>query len=380
MFLSADGTVKVEYCTHHTGHELELCHLRLSQDLRSLIAARLANGVTPERLLDDIRDNVTEINRDMLVTRKEINNIESHYNTRKVQKHNEDITSTDLWILELSESPDNPIIYYKPQHSKHNDLNYEDFLICIQTPFQRDMFKTYASKLVCIDSTYKISDYDFSLTTLLVVDDFHEVIPEGWAVSKREDEKVMKIFMSALRNANGNEDIVADVFMSDLANSFYNAWFQVFSRPIQRLYCSWHVDNAWKGKIIQVLKNSEDRAKVYAFLKLLQMEPRETQFRKMLQEFLAYLQIRHPSVHEYFDSTYIKENTDKMWTTCHRLGTPANTNMFAEAFHRVLKQVYLKSKQNRRIDELIYTLLKIARDKVFEKFIKKCIRKSDTQR
>ena len=48
----------------------------------------------------------------------------------------------------------------------------------------------------------------------------------------------------------------------------------------------------------------------------------------------------------------------------------SNTNMFLEAFHRVLKIVYLHHKQNRRIDFLLTTLLKIARDKAFERFRK----------
>ena len=47
-----------------------------------------------------------------------------------------------------------------------------------------------------------------------------------------------------------------------------------------------------------------------------------------------------------------------------------NTNMFSEAFHRVLKIVYLRHRHNRRIDYLIYILLKIARDKAFEQLLK----------
>ena len=37
--------------------------------------------------------------------------------------------------------------------------------------------------------------------------------------------------------------------------------------------------------------------------------------------------------------------------------------MFIESFHRVLNIIFLKHKQNRRIDVLLVTLLKIARDK-----------------
>ena len=45
-------------------------------------------------------------------------------------------------------------------------------------------------------------------------------------------------------------------------------------------------------------------------------------------------------------------------------------NMFVERFHRILKEVYLEKKQNRRVDHLIFKLRKISRDKAFEQLIK----------
>ena len=44
--------------------------------------------------------------------------------------------------------------------------------------------------------------------------------------------------------------------------------------------------------------------------------------------------------------------------------------MHVEAFHRLIKVVYLQDKQNRRIDHLLHTLLKIVRDKGFERLTK----------
>ena len=57
----------------------------------------------------------------------------------------------------------------------------------------------------------------------------------------------------------------------------------------------------------------------------------------------------------------------EQWATCYRVGTPMNTNMFSESFHRVL---YLQHKHNRGGDFLLYTLLKIARDKAFDQLQK----------
>ena len=44
--------------------------------------------------------------------------------------------------------------------------------------------------------------------------------------------------------------------------------------------------------------------------------------------------------------------------------------MFVESFHRLLKVVYFDNQSNRRIDELLHVLVKIARNLVFEKLLR----------
>jgi hypothetical protein len=44
--------------------------------------------------------------------------------------------------------------------------------------------------------------------------------------------------------------------------------------------------------------------------------------------------------------------------------------MYVESFHRLLKYCYLQRKINKRVDTCIHVLLKIARDKGFERVIK----------
>ena len=74
------------------------------------------------------------------------------------------------------------------------------------------------------------------------------------------------------------------------------------------------------------------------------------------------------SVSDYFIKWYC--NRVEQWAYSYRIGTPANTNMVVEAFHRYLKVVYLEGKHHRRVDHLVFTLLRIARDKVYERAIK----------
>lgn len=68
---ASSNVVTVSYCQYHTGHSLDLGHLRLSSDVRFEIAAQLQQGVTiAKKILDVLRDNVgTTLVRDHLVNR-----------------------------------------------------------------------------------------------------------------------------------------------------------------------------------------------------------------------------------------------------------------------------------------------------------------------
>lgn len=48
-------------------------------------------------------------------------------------------------------------------------------------------------------------------------------------------------------------------------------------------------------------------------------------------------------------------------------GAVCNTNMYLEAFHRVLKDIYMDKKKNRRVDSLLYILMELVNDRVFDR-------------
>ena len=69
-----------------------------------------------------------------------------------------------------------------------------------------------------------------------------------------------------------------------------------------------------------------------------------------------------------FEKYYAK--IKEQWAMCYRVDCTLNTNMYVEAFHRVLKHVYMKGKVNKRLDKCIFVLMKLARDKGFERLVK----------
>ena len=361
---------------------MQLGHLRIDTSTRTMIVSKLQQGITSQRILDDIRNpqQLDKISREHLVSRKDITNIQRQFNIMGIQRHPNDLVSVSSWVEEMEMLEYNPILLFKQQgeepYDSCNRLLSQDFLLVIQTKFQRDMLSAHAESGICMDATYKINDYDFNLISLLVLDNFQEGIPVLWALSNREDKSVLLHILEALNERCGT--LKTNWFMSDMAQQYSSAWDEVFGgQKTKYLWCAWHVDRAWKNGLRRYVPNKAQQRILYNHLKVLMMETNTASFHMLLAQFITISKSISASFTTYFSSTYCKFL--EHWASCYRLGSPMNTNMYSESFHRVLKIVYLQHKRNKRVDYLIYTLLKIARDKAFDQ-LQKCEKGKNTHR
>ena len=173
------GVVYAKYSSTHYNHELQLGHLPIATSTRNTIANKLRHGVTPQQILDDIREvSATRILRDHLVNKKDLNNIKKQYDIEGIQRHQNDLVSVSTWVEEIEGLEYNLVFIFKQQGDQANEtcsnLEINDFLLVIQTEVQRVMLCLHIKSGICVDATYKISHYDFNLITFMVLDDYQD--------------------------------------------------------------------------------------------------------------------------------------------------------------------------------------------------------------
>jgi len=363
------GQVNIEYCDYHS-HSIQIGHLSLPEHVRLTVASKLKEGVAIDSILDHIRDQASDsLGREHLISRQDVHNIKRQYNIDGVERHKNDQTSVCAWVEELQLLDYNPIVTFKPQGmEKEGSLGKDDFILVIQTKFQCDMMKMFGPALVCVDATHGTNHYDFKLVTVIVLDEFGEGVPVAWMISNKEDAVTLCEFLKALQDRTG--PMTTKYFMSDDAEQYYSSWNHIYGGNPKKLLCTWHIDRAWRVNIRSMISDNKKQIAVYHQLRTLLEESSIVRFREMLQQSISWM-LTDPDLArfcQYFQSWYCKRI--EVWAYCYRIGTPVNTNMSVEAFHRVLKVVYLEGKHNRRIDHLLSTLLRIARDKVYDRLIK----------
>ena len=366
------GQILVTTCHTHYGHDKQLGHLTLNEQTRLDIAAKLVQGVSTDHILDRIRESVgNELKRIHLLTRQDIRNIERSFGIKTIERHEDDAISVDSWVKEMELTPaTNPVIMYKKQGSivqSCTDLNIDDFVIALHTPLQAQILQKFGQNgTVCIDSTHGTNGYNFVLTTIVVVDEFGEGYPVGWCISNREDHVVLQHFFKCIKDKTGQ--ITPKWFMTDDASQYYNAWTTIFG-PTNKLLCIWHVDKAWR-KGLQLINDTNIQQTVYHSLRVLLDETQINTFEDLLEKTLQQLKnsTMTNNFFEYFNKYYAPRK--QQWAKCYHIKAGINTNMYLESFHKVLKYVYMKGKTNKRVDRCIHVLLRMARDKGFDRIMK----------
>ena len=86
-----NGKIQVEYRNYHHNHKVEIGHLRISEECRITIAAQLQEGVSIQKIMDNIRDKTCyTVNQEQLINKMDIYNIKRQYNIECIEKHQND--------------------------------------------------------------------------------------------------------------------------------------------------------------------------------------------------------------------------------------------------------------------------------------------------
>lgn len=368
--LNKSGCVSVKYIKTHVGHDMDLRRLTLTKKEKEQIADKIGQKMPFDEILNVVRDNVSKDNleRIHLLTKKDLFNIKKIYNLQNDSvTHSIDSIGLEGWITEMTDSV---VRLYKRQGQldpNFPELEEQDFLLVIMNDAQLEILKKCAEECVCVDATHGSNPYNFELTTLLVIDEMREGFPCMFVFSNRTDVVIFKMVFGLIKSLC--VILKPKIFMSDLTEASYSAWVEVMEAVPYRLFCSWHIDDAWRKNIKEKIKNRQKQFYAYKVVRTLMEERDFTTFNKILPQAIIQMQ-NDPDLEafaSYFSSYYVANR--EMWAYSYRMHSGLNTNMHLERMHRTIKYIYPKSKVGKRLDKTISAIMKFIKDKLFERVI-----------
>ncbi|XP_054257441.1 uncharacterized protein LOC128985204 [Macrosteles quadrilineatus] len=285
-----NGSVEVEFCKTHVGHQALLAHLSIPDDERQTIATKIAQKIPFDAIIDEVQKTVTkEVTRRHLLTKQDLRNIVREYSLdSECVRHTNDAISVEKWVEMEIASDKNSVIMYKPQgldSSDYPELTKDDFMLGIMTEAQAGMLKKYGRDCICIDSTHGTNAYKFEMTTILVLDDMRQGFPCAFLFSNRNDHIALDLFLNSVKSKVG--EIKAKVLMTDMADVFYNSWKSTMGDVDMRLFCSWHVQRAWQRRLNTDIKDLDLRKETLKKMYTLQNEVDVKNFEKIMPVIIS---------------------------------------------------------------------------------------------
>ncbi|XP_054263985.1 uncharacterized protein LOC128987253 [Macrosteles quadrilineatus] len=365
--LHPENKVIVTYVKTHYGHGPDIQHVNLSRTDKEGIAKKLALGISESRILSEAHTLNSEVgSRLEVLNKKDISNIRSQYGIgiSGGRRHQNEMMSVDLWVAEEKEKQNCVVKYYKKYGDEDPEFGFQsdDFCLVIITEDQENFLKQYGQTIICVDSSHGLggSDRTIQLSTALIVDEYGEGIPIAYMYCNKTDRSAYEKMFHCMKEAYGSK-INNDYFMSDMAEAIYNAWQVVMGNSKNRLFCSWHVLQAWNRNISKVKGTTEEERKenasrLRARLRSLLFEPDQNTFERKFKEFEEGLKSPHlKDFKEYWEERYDKNAAT--WAYCFRQNSPVTNNMHLESMHKVIKYFHFEGRVVRRLDESISGIL-----------------------
>lgn len=362
-----DKACAVSYIKTHLGHpvgdEKELGYVFLSREERLRVAEKIAAGVPFERILDDITSPDVGGDRLKLINRQDLVNISLAHKLKK-QPFRGNLFEQPAVDVEafVREYADSILLYKKPDEvvdPRHPSLAADDFVLIIMTELQREMLRSYGNNVVAVDGARAATGCQFVLQSVLVLDEYREAFPAAFAISNRADETVLDIFLTCVREKVGV--LRPSTLVTSMQQSCYESWRRIMATPGQRLYCTWHVNQAWLEQLKQVT-NKEKQYKLKQKLYDLRLEAYRVPFAEKLQAFLADVDEETRGFVDYFKRRFA--GTAAYWANCYR-------TCRVESFDAVVRHLHGEERNAETLPGMLKALKKYLQQREVDCQIKK---------
>ncbi|PPQ68734.1 hypothetical protein CVT24_007561 [Panaeolus cyanescens] len=333
---------------HPTGDE-NARFVSIPEATRKEIEAMLRLGIDPNKVLDHVHRKIydedhvdqlssTQVSRNDFITRQDIRRIEKTIEMEIIRLSKQDGASLLRWVENLKAAGHFVLLKAcnEPAPSDTTiQLDPSAFILIIQTRYQAQCWEQHGGRFGAIDAR----------------DRWGHGIPCAWMISSNATEETISFMLSSISTRFSN--VVPEFFMSDKDQAQLNAIKRYFPGSTI-LLCWWHVLHAWQSHF-----SITHYPELWVLLKKWVRMSDSVEFWEAWDSIKA---MAPASVVAYLETEWLPSDTLKQWSAMYRtertIFQACDTNMLVEAWHHLLKGKFMQGKRNRRLDHLIYLLVK----------------------
>lgn len=327
---------------------------RISDELRQRIMSMLYIGISMDNIMQNHIEEVEKhggpSNRDDLLTRNDVRNMERVIRQSTYELDANDISSTRTWVQRHQK-----YVFFYQDFSVN-----EPFVLGIQTEWQlQQMIRFGHNSYIAADSTFGTSKLKYPLYSLLVFDVHQNALPVAWIITPTFASHTVHKWMGALSDRVHTKDPKWKpyAFMIDDAATDISIIRDIFQCRI--LLCLWRIRRAWMRNITKRCCNFDVQREMFKRLgSILYTTRNGPTAMDAVEEFMQVF-VDQNAFLEYFKIQWLPKI--EIWVTAMRTLPLANQEMHGaiEGYHARLKHKLLNELQSgacQRVDWLVHAL------------------------
>ncbi|EYC40546.1 hypothetical protein Y032_0607g586 [Ancylostoma ceylanicum] len=368
--IHSSGIVEVTACFGHYGHDVNSASLPLSVSDEIIVKSMLEAGVPPQTIVSKIRASRWDAKLDAqkqsricYLTTRDVANVAARHGLVDGRSCEDDRASLRILVENHEDIAAVKLV-------ETDDVSGDGFILAFVTANGKKYLQRHGHRGLVFDDTFNVSRYSFRLATLVVSDDGGNGFPCAHLLSFRMSAAEVRVLFELVEECVPDFD--PKYVMTDDTYVFYNGFKAVFPlSKAMKLLCLFHIDQSLERKHKEHLK----KCHVSTANRLFHSLVLETDAKKFESSFSAYMSwlmsISATEMLDHVESTYSGRRRE--WALCYRQNAPFNTSNHAESWHNKLKHILLRSKQNNRLDTVVFALLKHSHDRDLQ-LISACVR------
>lgn len=327
---------------------------RISEDLRQKIVSMLYVGIPLAKIIQHHKETVERhggpSNRDDLLTRNDVRNMERAMRHSTYELHTDDAYSVKLWVQRNQKY----VFFFQ----ESNEM--EAFILGIQTEWQLQRMLQYGhNSSIVSHSNFGSKKLRYPLRTLLVFDSCQSLIPIAWVITNISHSEDSRSWMAALveRSRMKDQNWRPNAFLVDDPHLDLSLIRDTFQCRV--LLCLWRVRRAWLKNLQKKCLNFDVQKEMFKQLgRILYCTRTGSNANNAVEEFMQVF-VDQRAFMEYLKRRWLTEID--MWVSAMRTLpiSRQELNGAIESYHLKLKSKLLSHSHNRswdRVDWLVHTL------------------------
>lgn len=258
-----DGSTEISLCATHYGHDISSEHMRMTKRERQEITELIQQGDHPDFVINAARAKASDsLGRMHMLNRKDIKNIERKLGIKNpgfIKQRTINDLSTDRWILKLQRTPDNPILFYKPNNVAYENFESNDLMLIFMTRNQQNWINKFGTDGIFMVTEMRMVRARLYLTVLYVCDEFNVMLPVCFMMCN-DSKMYQSFFLNTIFNKMGT--IYAKALITDDNYDLYESWCSIMS-PVKHVINQRYIDNQIIEKLQIEIEDQNIQHEIY---------------------------------------------------------------------------------------------------------------------